>query len=399
MHMPLRYCPVCGSAEADELHRLHLVLFDDHPLAHDYVTAVCTTCGMGFNRETLSAEHYNRYYAELSKYVADTAASAPVPRLPECADILSRLIPRDASILDVGCGSGGFLESLRKRGFTRLAGLDPTPECIRIIREELGMEARVGTTAGHRFPPRSFDLALSTVVFDHLLHPGLDVDRMADLLKPGGMAFILVPDASRFAEFMASPFQDLNVEHINHFSADTLDKLFEHRGWVRLDAGSATFTLTPTWRSTLIWGLYRKSDRAGSLSAVDHTLRENLMDYIARSEAMLGRMAANLRADMAADTDIMIWGAGHPTSQLLACGALEGKRIRAFIDSNPNYAGKTLAGSPVGGHELRGDFQGPVVVATVREQDAVISQIRQLGWPNRLVRLHDSQGAERWPGK
>jgi len=345
---------------------------------------------MGFNRETMPAENYDCYYTELSKYVTNTSATAAIPRLPECAEILSLLIPHDAAILDVGCGSGGFLESLRKRGFTNLAGLDPTPECIRIIREDLGLDARVGTIAEPPFPLRSFDLALSTVVFEHLLNPGLDVDKMADLLKPEGMAFILVPDASRFAEFMVSPFQDMNVEHINHFSSDTLNKLFENRGWERLNAGSATFTLTPTWQSTLIWGLYRKRDQAGHLSAFDQSLQEGLLDYIAKSETMLTKMAANLRADLAGDTDVMLWGAGHLTSQLLACGALKGKRIKAVIDSNPNYAGKILAGAPVGGHELRGDFQGPIVVATVREQDAVVSQIKQLGWPNRLVSLYHS---------
>jgi hypothetical protein len=47
------------------------------------------------------------------------------------------------------------------------------------------------------------------------------------------MAFILVPDASRFAEFMVSPFQDINIEHINHFSADTLNKLFEPESLLR----------------------------------------------------------------------------------------------------------------------------------------------------------------------
>jgi SAM-dependent methyltransferase len=345
---------------------------------------------MGFNRETRPAENYDRYYTELSKYVVNTSPCAPIPRLPECAEILARLIPHNAAILDVGCGSGGFLESLRKRGFTSLAGLDPTPECIRMVREDLGFDARVGTIALSPFPLRSFDLTLSTVVFEHLLNPGLDVDKMADLLKPGGMAFILVPDASRFAEFMVSPFQDMNVEHINHFSQDTLNKLFENRGWERLDAGSATFTLTPTWQSTLIWGLYRKRYCAGQLTPIDPTLRDGLLDYIAKSEAMLTKMAANLRADLAGDTDIMLWGAGHLTSQLLASGALEGKRIKAVIDSNPNYAGKTLAGAPVGNHKLRGSFSGPIVVATVREQDAVISQIKQLGWPNRLVFLHHS---------
>lgn len=166
--IPNRPCPVCGSLEADTLDRLRLVLFDDHPLAHDCVTAVCLNCGMGFNREILPQENYWKYYTEMSKYVVSTSATAPVPRLPECAEILSRLLPLDAAILDVGCGSGGVLAALKQRGFTNLAGLDPTHECIRIIRDELGLDARVGTLDKHTFPQGSFDLMLSTVVFEHL---------------------------------------------------------------------------------------------------------------------------------------------------------------------------------------------------------------------------------------
>jgi SAM-dependent methyltransferase len=296
-------------------------------------------------------------------------------------------MPHNTAVLDVGCGSGGFLESLRKRGFTNLSGLDPTPECIRIIREDLKLDARVGTIAEHPFPPQSFDLVLSTVVFEHLLNPGMDVDRMADFLKPAGMAFILVPDASRFSEFMVSPFQDVNVEHINHFSSDTLDKLFEGRGWERVNKGNLLVNSSPTWQLTLIWGLYRKGGDTRYISGVDHSLRKGLSEYCTKSETLLTTMITRLRADLTEDDEVILWGAGHLTSVLLAHGGLKGKRLRAIIDSNPNYVGKTLAGAPVGGHELRGDYAGPIVVATIREQDSVVSQIKQLGWTNRIVRL------------
>ncbi|MEI6209097.1 MAG: methyltransferase domain-containing protein [Desulfuromonadales bacterium] len=382
-----RPCPVCGSVDADTLHRLRLVLFDNHPLDHDCVTVVCNYCGMGFNRETLQPEAYNRYYAELSKYLVSTSATSPVPRLPECTEILANLLPRDAALLDAGCGSGGVLAALRQRGFTNLAGLDPTPECIRIIRDELGIDARVGTLDENPFPPATFDLVLSTVVFEHLINPGDDVDRMAALLKPEGMAFILVPDATRYEEFMVSPFQDVNVEHINHFSPNTLDQLFEARGWERLDAGNAVFTLTPTWQSTLIWGLYRKGGTARYSVDADQALRKGLADYFSKSEKMLVDMMARLQDDLEGVDEVMLWGAGHLTSLLLAHGGLKGKRVKAIIDSNPNFAGRTLSGAAVGGYELRGDFGGPVVVATVREQDSVVSKIESLGWPNRIVRL------------
>jgi hypothetical protein len=104
---------------------------------------------------------------------------------------------------------------------------------------------------------------------------------------------------------------------------------------------------------------------------------------------MLAVISARLQDDLRGEPEIIIWGAGHLTSVLLAHGGLAGKRIRAVVDSNPNYKGRRLSGVPVGGYDLRGDFSGPVVVATIREQESVLKQIKKLGWPNRVVCLRN----------
>jgi SAM-dependent methyltransferase len=373
-----------------EIHRLPLVLFDNHPLSHDCVTGICLDCGMAFNRETLSAESYNTYYSVLSKYVVSTSAKASVPRLPECAEMLAGLLPHDAFILDAGCGSGGVLAALKNQGFINLAGIDPTPECVNIIKDELGLDARVGTLGNSPFAPGMFDVVISTVVFEHLLNPGEDIDKIASLLKPGGSAYILIPDATRYAEFMTAPYQDVNVEHINHFSLGCLNNLFAVRGWDKVASGSGMFTFSETWRSTLIWGLYRKGDISGGIFAKDQILRPNLQDYFVKSSLLLAEIKDNLDKDLMDEKEVIIWGAGHATSVLLAHGAFEGKKIHAVIDNNPSYKGQTLCGIPVGGHELRGDFKGAIVVATVRERDSVIRHIKSLGWLNRLICLRNA---------
>ena len=380
-----RSCPLCGGNEAEELHRLKLSLFEGHPLAGDCVTVVCRTCGMAYSGETLSPEAYERYYAELSKYTVSTSAKAPVPRLPECAEIFERLFPKDAAILDAGCGSGGVLAALKNKGFTRLSGLDATPECVKIIRDELGLDARVGMLDSSPFPPASFDVVFSTVVFEHLLNPGLDIDRMGALLKDDGLMFVLVPDAISYGQFIEFPFQDVNVEHISHFSATTLDKLFLSRGWERVEGGQDLFKYSATWQMTLVWGLYRKGGKPQSPVGDDASLKAALKDYFARSAALLENMINNLQQDLAGEKELIIWGAGHTASVLLAYGGFAGKRLRAVIDSNPNYKGRRLAGAPVGGFETKGDFGGPIVVTTVRERDAVLEQIGKLTWKNRIV--------------
>ena len=213
------------------------------------------------------------------------------------------------------------------------------------------------------------------------------MDRIGALLKPDGMAYILVPDAVNYAEFMVAPFQDVNIEHINHFSLTALNNLFAMRGWKQESSGRDVFYLSPTWQSTLIWGLYRKGGVSLQPLGSDQALREGLKDYFEKSAAMLDAMTARLENDLENEQEIMLWGAGHATSVLLAHGVLEKKSLRGIIDSNPNYIGRFLAGAPVGGHELRGNFDGPIVVATVREQDSIVSQIKALGWSNRIVRL------------
>jgi hypothetical protein len=188
---------------------------------------------------------------------------------------------------------------------------------------------------------------------------------------------------------MVSPYQDVNVEHINHFSPGALDKLFAARGWERVTAGSGAFRFSPTWQATLIWGLYRTGASPRRPAGGEPALREGLLDYFAKSAALLETTGARLREDLAGEPETLLWGAGHATSVLLAHGALGSTRVRAVIDSNPNFQGRRLAGAPVGGAELRGGFAGPVVVATVREQGAVVERIRQLGWANRIVLLRN----------
>lgn len=57
---------------------------------------------------------------------------------------LERLdVPRDASVLDVGCGQWGLAPALVERGFTRLSALDVSSAAIRSAREALGKRAEI----------------------------------------------------------------------------------------------------------------------------------------------------------------------------------------------------------------------------------------------------------------
>jgi 2-polyprenyl-3-methyl-5-hydroxy-6-metoxy-1,4-benzoquinol methylase len=90
-------------------------------------------------------------------------------------------IPKDARILEVGCGSAWVREYLTTNGWTRYVGLDlvPPADIVGDIANwrELGLE------------PASFDVIIAFEVVEHV-----DCFREChDLLKPGGRLMLTSP--------------------------------------------------------------------------------------------------------------------------------------------------------------------------------------------------------------
>lgn len=93
---------------------------------------------------------------------------------------LSRL-PKDAKVLDVGCGDGWFERAAADRGWTNVMGVDlvPPADFVGDILEwrDLGLE------------PHSFDAVVAFEVVEH----GDFSKAFHDLLKPGGKLIITTP--------------------------------------------------------------------------------------------------------------------------------------------------------------------------------------------------------------
>lgn len=382
----MRSCPVCENVQVSLLHRHTPVLFDNHPLAGECVTVVCAHCGFVFNGATHALRSYERYYADLSKYSSSPSSDSYAKKYSLLSDVFMNVFPdRNAAILDVGCGGGGFLAALRERGYASLSGMDPSPACVDAVHSRLGIDCRVGVLSEPPFQSGGFDIVISTGVLEHLLYPAQDLGHFQKLLKPAGAAFVLVPDASRYHEFLSAPFQDFNVEHINHFSPQTLRFLFRNAGWSPISIDELELECTPAWIEPSICGCFRNT---GTRSEKDESLKQRILAYIDASSSLLEKIDSRLQDELRDENEIVLWGAGQTTSVLLGQTILKTKTIKAVIDRNPAYRGRFYGAAPVGGPELLADYEGSILVTTIRERDSVISNIREkLGLKNRVITL------------
>jgi SAM-dependent methyltransferase len=84
--------------------------------------------------------------ANLAFYEANAKAYAEQTAGADLSNLYSpflALLPKDARILDVGCGGGRDLEVFRQRGY-RPRGIDPSPALAKIASEWSGCETSIG---------------------------------------------------------------------------------------------------------------------------------------------------------------------------------------------------------------------------------------------------------------
>lgn len=103
----------------------------------------------------------------------------------------------DLQVLDVGCGSGGWLRMLLDWGASanHLHGVDLLPD--RIARAKAlsppGMDFRVGNALSLDFSEGSMDLVAASTVFSSVLDPAVRLAlarEMARVVRPGGYVMI-----------------------------------------------------------------------------------------------------------------------------------------------------------------------------------------------------------------
>ena len=395
LHRLRRACPICGNLKFYLLHDGQYVLPEAHPLTSTIRVVACSDCGLCYNDTSSSQQDYDRYYAEMSKYsdarvsTGSGASAEDRQRLQRTADQIERFSgePKDR-ILDIGCGGGALLDCLAARGYGSLHGMDPSPACAAMVSER-GHCGVTGTLTNCDLTPASFDGVLLCHVLEHVLDLRAALDAVANLLKPEGWIYVEVPDAIRYEECLVAPFQDFNLEHINHFSSQSLTHLLAMKGWQAAEVGSKSLALAGGKQYPAVWAF---ATRAHGLPAGnDVVTRPALESYVEQSSVKLAEIAATLESRLPGDQPVYIWGAGQLAMRLLGATCLATANIAAFVDSNPIHHGKRLRGRPIispsqlGGTEAEKLY--PVVVCSLVNEASIEASIRGHGIVNPLIHL------------
>lgn len=394
----MRKCPICDGENSETLHHQRLVVMDDYPLPPSFDVVICAACGMVFNRNSATQREYDRFYARFS--VHQTPAESidgdipvwEVSRLRNLAEIVTDCVPANSSrILDVGCSSGGLLKNLASRGFSRVVGVDPSPVCVAHVRSK-GIEAYQGGAGDLPADAGFFDLITLTGVLEHIEDVRATIASLVRRCSPDGKILLEVPDAMRYADFVHSPFQDFNTEHINHFSRESLRNLMGQFGMSlfreeHIDVRGPSGLSLPS----LLCVFERVEHPAAGQWSIDPSFRESIQRYIDISREMMESLNQQVLNALAASQKIIVWGTGQLAMKMLSETALKDAEIVAFVDSNPIHSGRTIQGRPILVPQDLPHGEWPILITTLLHAEGIVRVIQDLGLTNSVIVLQPWQ--------
>lgn len=212
-------CPVCDLVYADQPP-------DMNELAHAYHVA-----------DYDSSEEANDAAAAYIKAIQPT---------------LGRLA-RHQRALEIGAGTGIFLEYLSREGFAELVGIEPSSAAIAAAPEYRRAWIREGMFEEQGFAPDSFDLICCFMTMEHVRDPNIVASTALKLLRPGG-AFITVTHDYRSLvnRLLGNRSPVIDIEHMQLFSKRSVRHLFESVGYagVTVNAFVNTYSLRYWMRLT-----------------------------------------------------------------------------------------------------------------------------------------------------
>lgn len=197
----------------------------------------CPRCGHRFAQAPDSALHVAAVYGDdyfhgggagYSNYLSESRLLEAHGR--RYGKLLKRFA-QPGRLLDVGAAAGFILQGLREEGWDGV-GVEPNAAMARHAREQLGIE--VSATPFEEFQPdEPFDAITVIQVMAHFVAPRLAVERVFDLLKPGGIVVVETWNVRSWsARLFGTGWHEYSPPSVlQWWSPQTLGTLFERCGF------------------------------------------------------------------------------------------------------------------------------------------------------------------------
>jgi len=204
--MEKNICQLCGRIDFKEI-----------PVRHtfnncNYNLIQCRNCNLITvdpipSSETVKSFYCDEYFKKdyrcgVKSHSYYEEESAAIEKAKQVLPLLKNLKPQ-GTLLEIGCAGGTFLDQASKLGY-QVQGVEVSPSMSQKASELYGAKVRQGDFEELEFMDESFDIVCMFDVFEHLREPRQSLEKIHQILKPGGIVVIDVPTTKNALAFRLS---------------------------------------------------------------------------------------------------------------------------------------------------------------------------------------------------
>lgn len=314
----MREC-LCDSRVLSPLKTLQMFVPDDCVLNSNLHIVTCSSCDFIFTDTDQTQEDYDLYYSKQNMYYKPVTEITKY--ITDIFDVSRKYLKSESTIIDVGCGNGSLLTLFKNEGFN-VTGVDTSKVCVEHLRTN---EIKCIHGSVFSVNPSQFDYVTCCHVLEHIIDIDGFVEHLKKFMKPDGHMYIEVPDSTRYTT--NPPFQDFNLEHVNHFTHMTLTKLFDKHGFQCTESGQKIIGCDyPS-----VYAIF--------------TFKKSITCYITGSERVFEKIFETL--ECVKNEPLCLWGIGQFAYKLLPVLFDKGYNVTSLVDNSPFKHGQVIHGLTV----------------------------------------------------
>lgn len=337
----MRSCPVCSQNKFNKIAELNYALFDDLQLSGNMELVSCGNCHAYYNRTELQesdfAQYYlkNQYYLDCRTAGSGGSSAKDTKRYSQIYKHIKRYLTIPSpTVLDFGCGKGGMLSWLKNNTRAQLVGIEASENCRKFAEGTLS----VPVVHSLHEVNKKFDVIILSHVLEHIYSPRELIQSLKKFTDRKTIFYIEVPLADAYIG-KTIRWQELYFEHINHFTANSLNNLMVSCGLQIVEYDQKYFYEDDTSSSVChnYLAVIHSDDTDNSICIPSEP---KINSHVFPTNKIIDKV-------LTANQPISIWGISQYTQLILGSYPQLIAKIKYLFDSSPAKIGRSIQGIKV----------------------------------------------------
>ena len=369
-------CPICDSKYHVPIYKKKYRLWiKNECFIWPAQQVICINCGMIFTNPQPTNETLEWFY-ESDQRFGETSRHF---RESQIEFIQSNISKDCKTVFDIGAFNGTFLDILRGKGYD-VFGIEPSEDGVQQALDRYGINIIKGFFNEEFLKTFNdkFDVITIRHVLEHIPNPLDFLKCVIEITNKNKYIFIEVPDASRpYSDNVADFFSN---QHIMHYTEGALINIANILG--------LNIVSTEKLQEIPIIRVLLKNENVKEhhLKNEYELNKKKMVEYKAQKQNFMHGLKSKIPPYI---KEIIIYGAGMHTTQLIQSGLLDNVKIDSIVDSNPKKHGTFFEGYRIQSPEIIIDKNIPVLISSYDSQEEISNYLNDAFPHITLIKLYD----------